>query len=123
MGVSYKASVICGYPAEVKSVVEDIVKYDEDTGKPYTTSKHSHDELIIAGSSLSSGEEYYDGEKFFGLELIQDGGDFYLGVRIAEVEANVTWSKPIDYAIPEPVEKFSREHGLTPQFLLIMTAD
>jgi len=123
MGIEYRANIVCGFAMEVKTVTKEVTKYNEDTGQPYVVNAYSHDEIVIAGNVIAEKMEIYDGEKYLGLEIFQDGyedGDFYLGSKVVGITIDGgEWSSIVKTDIPELVTAFAKEHDVEAQFFLI----
>ena len=125
MGISYRADVVCGFAMEVKAVTKEVTKYDENTGQPYTVNVPSHDEVVIAGNVIAENMEIYEGEKYLGLEIFQDGyegGDLYLGSKVAEAVSDDRWSSIVNTDIPDLVTAFAKEHDVEARIFLVMSA-
>lgn len=121
MSITVTASVVVGFPLEIKEVPGTRTKYDVDTGKPYQVPCTAHYAAICEGLELATDPEaFYEDDEIDGLTL-HYGSDYemWLGEKIAEI-ASGPGSEIFTPEIPEAVKAFGERHGFTPKYAVIL---
>ena len=131
MSIYYSAYLLYGYKVDIKEHYENITKYNEDTGKPYSKRVYVYDDMLIDNIFICNNKHNEDmfccGETIEGLEIIysgyggNDNNDYYLGSIIEKVDDDCV-AKTIDKSnkMNNTLELFSIKYNICPDYYLII---
>ena len=86
MGYDCRARIIYGFRITLNPVNKKIMKYNENTGEPYSVNEHDYDELLIGENVIFNNRgapnSFCCGEEIEGMEITRLGSDIFFGVTV-----------------------------------------
>ena len=127
MGASSTTTLVCGFLVKASEILDDVYRFNEDTGVKYKKSVPSGRWIMRSGFTVigefESSDDFCSGEIVEGLTVGRAGNcdaieSIWLGVPLADSCAfeYCDYVTEVDVQVPIAVKSFGEKYGLEPKF-------